>query len=62
MWNLEAKVIEEKKVQPWIKTTLEMGPVVLFFIGYVLINAVFVFFCWFYFCVFELNLLFFDGL
>ena len=34
MWNLEAKVIEEKKVQPWIKTTLEMGPVVLFFIVY----------------------------
>jgi intracellular septation protein len=31
---LEAKVIEEKKVQPWIKTTLEMGPVVLFFIVY----------------------------
>jgi len=31
---LEAKVIEEKKVQPWIKTTLEMGPVVLFFIIY----------------------------
>jgi len=27
-------VIEEKKVQPWIKTTLEMGPVVLFFIVY----------------------------
>jgi len=34
LWNLEAKVIEEKKVQPWIKTTLEMGPVVLFFIVY----------------------------
>tara|TARA_B100000795_G_C22774362_1_gene429316 strand:- start:492 stop:1100 length:609 start_codon:yes stop_codon:yes gene_type:complete len=31
---LEAKVIEEKKVQPWIKTALEMGPVVLFFIAY----------------------------
>jgi len=27
-------VIEEKKVQPWIKTALEMGPVVLFFIAY----------------------------
>ena len=27
-------MIEEKKVQPWIKTTLEMGPVVLFFIVY----------------------------
>lgn len=27
-------MIEEKKVQPWIKTTLEMGPVVLFFIAY----------------------------
>ncbi|MEZ8007803.1 MAG: inner membrane-spanning protein YciB [Amylibacter sp.] len=26
--------MEEKKVQPWIKTTLEMGPVVLFFIVY----------------------------
>ena len=34
LWNLEAKVIEEKKVQPWIKTALEMGPVVLFFIAY----------------------------
>lgn len=27
-------MIEEKKVQPWIKTALEMGPVVLFFIIY----------------------------
>ncbi len=27
-------MIEEKKVQPWIKTALEMGPVVLFFIAY----------------------------
>ena len=27
-------MIEEKKVQPWIKTVLEMGPVVLFFIVY----------------------------
>ena len=27
-------MIEEKKVQPWIKTALEMGPVVLFFIVY----------------------------
>ena len=27
-------MIEEKKVQPWIKTALEIGPVVLFFIAY----------------------------
>lgn len=33
LWNLVANMAE-KDVKPWVKTALEMGPVILFFIAY----------------------------